>query len=171
MTLDLRAALAGLHRNLQRVAVDGVVPAGAFEAEVAHLGLDAAARSRLAAELERMGLRTEARPRPVRTATPSAPAPASASPSAPAPASASPSASAPSASSSSTASTASTGILLDLVARYAVAGVVTEHVVAGVARLAGLGTADTAALRAGAAARFTLVASHAAADTTPASGG
>ncbi|MFF6900394.1 sigma-70 family RNA polymerase sigma factor [Streptomyces hydrogenans] len=158
MTLDLRAALAGLHRNLQRVAVDGVVPAGAFEAEVAHLGLDAAARSRLAAELERMGLRTEARPRPVRTATPSAPAPASASPSA----------SAPSASSSSTAST---GILLDLVARYAVAGVVTEHVVAGVARLAGLGTADTAALRAGAAARFTLVASHAAADTTPASGG
>ncbi|MGW6562856.1 sigma-70 family RNA polymerase sigma factor [Streptomyces hydrogenans] len=162
MTLDLRAALAGLHRNLQRVAVDGVVPAGAFEAEVAHLGLDAAARSRLAAELERMGLRTEAPPRPVRTAAPSAPAPASASPSASAP-----SASAPSA---STASTASTGILLDLVARYAVAGVVTEHVVAGVARLAGLGTADTAALRAGAAARFAVVASHAAADTTPASG-
>ncbi|MGY3846644.1 sigma-70 family RNA polymerase sigma factor [Streptomyces hydrogenans] len=154
MTLDLRAALAGLHRNLQRVAVDGVVPAGAFEAEVAHLGLDAAARSRLAAELERMGLRTEAPPRPVRTTMPSAPAPASASPSASAP----------------SASTASTGILLDLVARYAVAGVVTEHVVAGVARLAGLGTADTAALRAGAAARFTLVASHAAADTAPASG-
>ncbi|MFD4155605.1 sigma-70 family RNA polymerase sigma factor [Streptomyces hydrogenans] len=159
MTLDLRAALAGLHRNLQRVAVDGVVPAGAFEAEVAHLGLDAAARSRLAAELERMGLRTEAPPRPVRTAAPSAPAPASASPSASAPSASSPS-----------ASTASTGILLDLVARYAVAGVVTEHVVAGVARLAGLGTADTAALRAGAAARFTVVASHAAADTTPASG-
>ncbi|MFJ3610128.1 sigma-70 family RNA polymerase sigma factor [Streptomyces hydrogenans] len=154
MTLDLRAALAGLHRNLQRVAVDGVVPAGAFEAEVAHLGLDAAARSRLAAELERMGLRTEAPPRPVRTTMPSAPAPSSASPSASAP----------------SASTASTGILLDLVARYAVAGVVTEHVVAGVARLAGLGTADTAALRAGAAARFTLVASHAAADTAPASG-
>ncbi|MGW3393923.1 sigma-70 family RNA polymerase sigma factor [Streptomyces hydrogenans] len=154
MTLDLRAALAGLHRNLQRVAVDGVVPAGAFEAEVAHLGLDAAARSRLAAELERMGLRTEAPPRPVRTTAPSAPAPSSASPSASAP----------------SASTASTGILLDLVARYAVAGVVTEHVVAGVARLAGLGTADTAALRAGAAARFTLVASHAAADTAPASG-
>ncbi|MFB7424142.1 sigma-70 family RNA polymerase sigma factor [Streptomyces hydrogenans] len=162
MTLDLRAALAGLHRNLQRVAVDGVVPAGAFEAEVAHLGLDAAARSRLTAELERMGLRTEAPPRPVRTAAPSAPAPASASPSASAPSASSPSA--------STASTASTGILLDLVARYAVAGVVTEHVVAGVARLAGLGTADTAALRAGAAARFTVVASHAAADTTPASG-
>ncbi|MGW3515411.1 sigma-70 family RNA polymerase sigma factor [Streptomyces hydrogenans] len=159
MTLDLRAALAGLHRNLQRVAVDGVVPAGAFEAEVAHLGLDAAARSRLAAELERMGLRTEAPPRPVRTTTPSAPAPASASPSASAPSASSPS-----------ASTASTGILLDLVARYAVAGVVTEHVVAGVARLAGLGTADTAALRAGAAARFAVVASHAAADTTPASG-
>ncbi|WP_051841638.1 sigma-70 family RNA polymerase sigma factor [Streptomyces sp. NRRL F-5193] len=157
MTLDLRAALAGLHRNLQRVAVDGVVPAGAFEAEVAHLGLDAAARSRLAAELERMGLRTEAPPRPVRTTMPSAPAPASASPSASAP-------------SAFTASTASTRILLDLVARYAVAGVVTEHVVAGVARLAGLGTADTAALRAGAAARFTLVASHAAADTAPASG-
>ncbi|MFD6078840.1 sigma-70 family RNA polymerase sigma factor [Streptomyces hydrogenans] len=159
MTLDLRAALAGLHRNLQRVAVDGVVPAGAFEAEVAHLGLDAAARSRLAAELERMGLRTEAPPRPVRTAAPSAPAPASASPSASAPSASSPS-----------ASTASTGILLDLVARYAVAGVVTEHVVAGVARLAGLGTAGTAALRAGAAARFAVVASHAAADTTPASG-
>ncbi|MFB7361842.1 hypothetical protein [Streptomyces hydrogenans] len=148
MTLDLRAALAGLHRNLQRVAVDGVVPAGAFEAEVAHLGLDPAARSRLAAELERMGLRTEAPPRPVRTATPS------------------PLAAAP----PTAAASASTGILLDLVARYAVAGAVTEDVVAGVARLAGLGAAGTAALRTGTAARFTLVASHTAAEATPASG-
>ncbi|MFB7340852.1 sigma-70 family RNA polymerase sigma factor [Streptomyces hydrogenans] len=154
MTLDLRAALAGLHRNLQRVAVDGVVPAGAFEAEVAHLGLDPAARSRLAAELERMGLRTEAPPRPMRTAAPSPPAAASPAAAASAPA----------------ASSASTGILLDLVARYAVAGAVTEDVVAGVARLAGLGAAGTAALRTGAAARFTLVASHTAAEATPASG-
>ncbi|MET8972183.1 sigma-70 family RNA polymerase sigma factor [Streptomyces hydrogenans] len=150
MTLDLRAALAGLHRNLQRVAVDGVVPAGAFEAEVAHLGLDPAARSRLAAELERMGLRTEAPPRPVRTAAPSPPAAASPAAAASAP--------------------ASTGILLDLVARYAEAGAVTEDVVAGVARLAGLGAAGTAALRTGAAARFTLVAAHPAAEATAASG-
>ncbi|MGW4996136.1 sigma-70 family RNA polymerase sigma factor [Streptomyces hydrogenans] len=155
MTLDLRAALAGLHRNLQRVAVDGVVPAGAFEAEVAHLGLDPAARSRLAAELERMGLRTEAPPRPVRSAAPSPPAAASPAAAASAPAAAS----------------ASTGILLDLVARYAEAGAVTEDVVAGVARLAGLGAAGTAALRTGAAARFTLVAAHpASGDAAPASG-
>ncbi|MFE1269927.1 sigma-70 family RNA polymerase sigma factor [Streptomyces sp. NPDC058758] len=171
MTLDLRAALAGLHRNLQRIAVDGVVPAGAFEAEVAHLGLDEAARSRLAAELERMGLRAEVRP-----AGAAAPSAASGTATVSAPSTAARTPATPDArGAGKVAPGAATGILLDLVARYAVEGAVAEHVVAGVARLAGLGTADAAALRTGAAARFTVRAEHAAgasvAASAPASAG
>ncbi|MFD6343236.1 sigma-70 family RNA polymerase sigma factor [Streptomyces roseolus] len=156
MTLDLRAALAALHRNLQQASIDGVVPADAFEAEVARLGLDAAARSRLAAELNRMGLRTDVRivevstisdaqdvekvaPRPVPPRPDEAVGPA-------------------------------VGLLLDLVARYAEAGSVPRPVVAGVARLAGLGASDSAALLTAAAARFTVRAEAVGPESAPDAG-
>lgn len=143
VTLDLRAALAALHRNLQQAAVDGAVPAAAFEAEVARLGLDEAARARLIAELDRMKLRVSDHyvqfstisdtrvGEKVAQSRPENPQTAESVPS-------------------------SGRMLLDLVARYAVAGSVSERVVTGVARLAGLTASESADFKARATARFSV---------------
>ncbi|WP_329625302.1 sigma-70 family RNA polymerase sigma factor [Streptomyces sp. NBC_01255] len=107
------------------------------------MGLDEAARARLVAELDRMKLRVSDRHVQFSTIsdTHDGEKVAQSRPENPQTAESVPS---------------SVRILLDLVARYAVAGSVSERVVTGVARLAGLTASESAEFRARATARFSV---------------
>ncbi|MFF3323663.1 sigma-70 family RNA polymerase sigma factor [Streptomyces sp. NPDC002889] len=144
MALDLKASLAALYLNLQQAANHGVVPHAAFEAETAQLALDDTARARLISALFQLGLRLEAPivqfstiddkrevKKVVQSRTESTQTEERARP--------------------------RVRTALDLLARYADEGAVTERALAGVARLAGLTVSETVELRTGAESRFTVV--------------
>ncbi|WP_405683141.1 sigma-70 family RNA polymerase sigma factor [Streptomyces sp. NBC_00057] len=155
MAVELKTSVAVLYRNLQQAAKQGVVPLSAFEAETAALALDGTARARLISALSELGLRLETTSVAATPTDDSGEVKKVVGP--------------------RTENPQMEGRLqprvntaLRLLGRYATERAVTERAVTGVSRLTGLTASEAADLRAGAAARFSLlVAEPQAARTRP----